>query len=527
MVCVCLVGFIPSTHAQNKKAEKGANGPISKDELIAHFQVKRVVDGYVIKGNDIIEIIRDTDLDITIKNSIIEGGLNFGTLPKTPVENVRLPAIWSDNEKTKWIEVRRAFCIQEIPIVVNKIIITDTEILPVQQSNQSADSVAIDLRAALFLSVDFQRSAFRGKAIFDDATFSKRASFSSATFSGEAFFTGATFSGVAVFDDATFSKRASFSDATFSEGASFDDAIFSGEAFFDNAIFSGEASFSDATLKRANFAGTSLREANFSFADLSEATFTKTDLKDAILAGVNLTGAQYEPISAPAKGSLGGIIGLKDVRFDEEQQSGLVLLRATLKEAGLRELEREATYAIKHTETLHLWRHGSLRSRIGAIFEFIFFDLTTAWGMAPGRPLLILAGLLSLCAVIYIFPIWGGGNAGIVQIWPKERMEMRKKKVKKAGKDRFEVKQAGKDRLERLSAQGSAALGYAFYFSLLSAFHIGWRDLNIGSWITRIQSRQYTLRAMGWVRMVSGLQSIISVYLIALWALTYFGRPFE
>ncbi len=129
----------------------------------------------------------------------------------------------------------------------------------------------------------------------------------------------------------------------------------------------------------------------------------------------------------------------------------------------------------------------------------------------------MLTGLLSLCAVIYIFPIWGGGKGGIVRIWPKERVERTKKTAKVVGREKAEP----------FSAQGLAALGYAFYFSLLSAFNIGWRDLNIGSWIARIQPRQYTLRATGWVRMVSGLQSITSVYLIALWALTYFGRPFE
>jgi hypothetical protein len=37
----------------------------------------------------------------------------------------------------------------------------------------------------------------------------------------------------------------------------------------------------------------------------------------------------------------------------------------------------------------------------------------------------------------------------------------------------------------------------------------------------------YTLSATGWVRAVSGLQSLVSVYLLALWALTYFGRSFE
>ncbi len=67
----------------------------------------------------------------------------------------------------------------------------------------------------------------------------------------------------------------------------------------------------------------------------------------------------------------------------------------------------------------------------------------------------------------------------------------------------------------------------ALQFSVLSAFHLGWRELNVGNWIARIQAHEYTLRATGWVRAVAGVQSLLSVYLLALWALTYFGRPFQ
>jgi hypothetical protein len=51
--------------------------------------------------------------------------------------------------------------------------------------------------------------------------------------------------------------------------------------------------------------------------------------------------------------------------------------------------------------------------------------------------------------------------------------------------------------------------------------------LNVGSWLTRLQSEEYVLRATGWVRSISGLVSLVSVYLLALWVLTYFGRPFD
>lgn len=56
---------------------------------------------------------------------------------------------------------------------------------------------------------------------------------------------------------------------------------------------------------------------------------------------------------------------------------------------------------------------------------------------------------------------------------------------------------------------------------------MGWKELNVGTWMTRLQPREYTIRATGWVRTVSGIQSLMSVYLLALWVLTYFGRPFE
>jgi hypothetical protein len=64
------------------------------------------------------------------------------------------------------------------------------------------------------------------------------------------------------------------------------------------------------------------------------------------------------------------------------------------------------------------------------------------------------------------------------------------------------------------------------YFSLLSAFNIGWREINTRQWITRLQRRDYALKANGWVRTLAGIQSLLSIYLMVLWALTTFGRPF-
>jgi hypothetical protein len=54
-----------------------------------------------------------------------------------------------------------------------------------------------------------------------------------------------------------------------------------------------------------------------------------------------------------------------------------------------------------------------------------------------------------------------------------------------------------------------------------------WRELERGHLDDRLQPREYTIRATGWVRTVLGIQSLMRVYLLALWVLTYFGRPFE
>jgi len=40
-------------------------------------------------------------------------------------------------------------------------------------------------------------------------------------------------------------------------------------------------------------------------------------------------------------------------------------------------------------------------------------------------------------------------------------------------------------------------------------------------------TREYSLEAIGWVRVVAGVQALLSVYLLAMWVLTQFGQPFE
>jgi hypothetical protein len=52
------------------------------------------------------------------------------------------------------------------------------------------------------------------------------------------------------------------------------------------------------------------------------------------------------------------------------------------------------------------------------------------------------------------------------------------------------------------------------------------RDINFGRWLRLLTKREYDLKEASWARTVSGFHSLLIVYLIALWVLTYFGMPF-
>jgi uncharacterized protein YjbI with pentapeptide repeats len=295
-----------------------------------------------------------------------------------------------------------------------------------------------------------------------------------------------------------------------------------------------DANLGGAELTQADLSKAELNKADLSKAELSKADLSKAKLRRAIILSASVDGAQlayadltdaiYAPTSAPPNFFVAGIKGLETVTFPSGEEVGLVQFRELLQKAGLRDLEREATFAIENGKTVHAlnaWSEKPLKAAEG-IFRRVIFDWTTAYGLHPARALLFIIALWVLLIPVYWWPIWrrpgpASGSSGIFQIWPKDRVEVRE------GKPALD----NPARIERLHDRGLASLGWSAYFSLLSAFHIGFREFSVGSWIARMQPRSFALEAAGWVRTVSGAQSLLSVYLLAMWVLTYFGRPFQ
>jgi uncharacterized protein YjbI with pentapeptide repeats len=304
------------------------------------------------------------------------------------------------------------------------------------------------------------------------------------------------------------------------------------QAFFTESDLSGanvsEADLTKAVLVGANLSGTdlsgvNLNDASLGYADLSHAFMSSTHLGNAHIAFADLTDALYAPDESPDPYVV-GIRGLSTLRVPFGEEAGLVQLRKLLQDGGLRDEEREATYAIEHATTvgkLDVSKHGPL-AFVEGVFRLVAFEWTTGYGLYPGRALLLIAILGALLTPVYVWPILHGGThptkaSGIYQVFPAERID-----------DQADDPTADHERkVIRVQAKGFKALLSAAYFSLLSAVNIGFEQFTPGDWIRRLQGQDYSVQAVGWVRTVAGAQALLSVFLLAMWALTYFGRPFQ
>jgi hypothetical protein len=304
-----------------------------------------------------------------------------------------------------------------------------------------------------------------------------------------------------------------------------------------------------ANLQEARLVGANLQEAFLVGANLQEANLSWANLQEANLAEANLRRVIYEPM--PGKLPMFWTLTepenqLETLRF-RRSPAALIELREAFKKGGMRMQERQLTYAIEHTKMLLAWDPSwdnilklldtrpwveKLAGKSESLFSYVLFELPSAYGMVPSRALATLGVLILVFSLVYMVALVAArGRAGIWVTWPADRV-YQEEGAKEAARvttafffPRVQDRAAG--RWWGVLLRGVCLPLIGLYFSLLSAFSLGWRELNVNTWIARVQSREYVLRATGWVRTVAGIQSLLSVYLLALWVLTYFGRPFE
>ena len=291
------------------------------------------------------------------------------------------------------------------------------------------------------------------------------------------------------------------------------------QADLSNAFLAG-ANLTNADLTKAYLFSAYLNEANLSGANLTQADLSYASLVGAKLDDANfyvttLRGARYEPKSNPDARAIAYASDLESVTY-AENSGPLSQLRKQFQDNGFREAERKITYALNR-------RRAQFESPTERWFKTIAFDWSCQYGMSPGRALRIWATLFLFCCLIYAVFIHFPGRSGLYRIDSTKKDESREEQVRP-----WKIS-SGAGWLYPLQfvAREGHVIYWAIFFSLMSAFNIGFRDINFGRWLRLLPRTEFDLRAKGWMRTVAGFQSLLSVYLIALWVLSYFGRPFE
>lgn len=303
--------------------------------------------------------------------------------------------------------------------------------------------------------------------------------------------------------------------------------------------------FMEASLLDANLTGTDLRKADLTGADLkrtnlAEADLTFVDLTGADLTEANLTGAdfrfsdftetKFEPKTIPNAREMLGAFGLRtlhvEARFAPDETlaydiGAIVELRESAKATGLTSMERDLTCSIERI------RNGNPdRPRYARVASHFLFDLTCNYGAEPDRPLFLIGFFFVAFVVVYALMLESpNGGRLYVDYLPKRGEKDVTLPLNACSRQQWGRPKPTKDILPRL-IEKTRFTRICIYFSLQSMFNIGYREFHIGSWIARLQRRPYSMRAVGPLRVASGLQSLLGVALLALWLLCAFGRPF-
>jgi uncharacterized protein YjbI with pentapeptide repeats len=341
------------------------------------------------------------------------------------------------------------------------------------------------------------------------------------------------------------------------------------------AYFGGEniEDTSGADLRGADFVGSILTRVDFTYANLAGAS-----LKDATLSGADLGHADlehviYEPHVGPDAAEIGTARHIAALTYADDP-GPITSLRNSLRDAGFSSEEREANEAIhRHKPTRPLEPPAKKRPDqdqeepvdaawnelvyVGQMLGYsldqflywtqqVLFDWPCGWGADPVRPLAIILVLALICSPIY----WIGMHlnlrkSGLFLVTTGERIPTRdtrervfRIRVDTAGyfapnaealrRQTFKTyRLARRQARRRLLKHEFRAMRTGLLFSLMSVLNIGFDGFNGGLWIRMLQRREYDIRARGWMRTVSGVQSLLGVGLLALAVISYFGHPFE
>jgi uncharacterized protein YjbI with pentapeptide repeats len=300
-------------------------------------------------------------------------------------------------------------------------------------------------------------------------------------------------------------------------------------AVLDRALLI-EAKFPKSSFASADLAGARLFRADLKEADLGAATLTGAALVSADLDKAELTHADvrlvdYRAANAPRAVALRS----PDWLYPREGDfAGLVQLRKAVLDLGDSATARTITYVIE------IWRNhyrvaqpasqgrwDRTASRIAAALRFVAFDWTVAYGARPWRALSLWLWLIVVFAGLYAALIptrVNQGKIGLFRVAPKGRIEFSSGAPGMPG-------EAASAAMERVGTASAEVIRSALWFSVLSATRLGYGSFTLASWLGVLHPGETDYRALGPIRILAGIQALISLYLIILVAVTILGDP--
>jgi uncharacterized protein YjbI with pentapeptide repeats len=292
-----------------------------------------------------------------------------------------------------------------------------------------------------------------------------------------------------------------------------------------------------ANLTGADLAGTDLTGANLAAATLWSSTLL-ADLSDARLDDAELWNADFGAEGVPRLSGIVRAKGLETLRWrtrprpklsgwralagwfatrsspeatasDSEvynYKTPMQDLRKELHDAGYVEAEAQVNLAYHRME--QQW------------WQEVLFDWTCEWGANWKRPLGFVLWMGLACSLVY----WA-----LVRFTRKNRLYLLRAIGKKEQRRRIGWRRLKEDESPWLKRFWWELRLYltTLLFSLTSVLNLGVQGLDFGRWVRLIYRRDFQLEARGWIRAVAGIQSWVSVALLALALLSYLGHPIE
>lgn len=362
----------------------------------------------------------------------------------------------------------------------------------------------------------FRETCFLDTVTMSNCYFHGETEFWGVEFKAAAGFQGSIFHSRPIFIHSSFLDRSDFEHCQFEHGAEFHAATFEGSTIFTRAVFHRIANFSYASFHGKDYVfvpsptgGLIVGEASVSF---YHSTFDTAEF-----GGANLNSAIFEPhtLSDYSMSTLAKAKSLRNLQYFSTSNE-LTAVRKYFREHHHRQKEREITCALSRFNPHRL--------------ETILFDLPFEYGSNLARPFKVVFGIFAVCSLIYfvIFHRRKGSGVLVIQSQPT-----RNGKNKNYETNPFRIQPDDVTRhhgLRRIIAyiwREIKLAAYAVFFSLLSTFNLGFRDIDFGRWLRLILPKKTDFQPFGWVRTISGLQAILSILLMGFGLLFYFGRFFD